>query len=210
MSSLQSQLAEGVAQMGLEALTAQQLSALERYVFLLEQWGKVFNLTATANQSDMISRHVLDSLSILPYLQGARILDVGSGAGLPGIPLAVALGTKSFVLVESREKRIHFLNTVIRSLQLSNVSVLPNRVEKCSDTEGFHTIMARAFAPLDRFVAMTTHLLAPDGVWCAMTGADVQVSAETLGPDYQVVEQTALAVPGQDKRRQIVVVKKSK
>lgn len=208
MSSRLKQLEDGIVAQGLSPLTTQQSEQLLAYTALLVQWSKAFNLTAVSGEENMLRRHVLDSLSVLPYLKGHRILDVGSGAGLPGIPLAVVCPHHAFVLVDSREKRVHFLRTVIQKLGLPNVSAVCGRIEAVTDEEGFSTILSRAFAPLPTFISITSHLLAPDGVWCAMTGQVVDFEQSCADLPVTLIEQSPLFVPGEDKARHVVVVGK--
>lgn len=208
MTSLAQGLEKGVADLGLPPLVSTQIEQLLAYSRLLVEWSKAFNLTAVTGEENVLRRHILDSLSVLPYLRGNRFLDVGTGAGLPGIPLAITRPDDCFVLVDSREKRVHFLRIVIQKLGVSNVSAVCGRVESFGDEAGFSTILSRAFAPLPTFISMTSHLLAPDGVWCAMTGQVVDFEQSCGDLPVTLIEQSPLCIPGEDKARHVVVVGK--
>lgn len=159
-------LAVGLAQLGLDMPTA----ALLQYLQLLYKWNRAFNLTAIRDMEDMVTRHLLDSLAVLNWIHGDRIIDVGTGAGLPGIPLAIAKPNKQVVLLDSNGKKIHFLQEVKRSLNLSQVEIVHCRVESYHPSQGFDTVISRAFSDLKQMIVWTEHLLTPKGQWLAMKG----------------------------------------
>jgi len=150
-------LAEGIAELGLEIDNTRQ-QAMLRYLELLERWNRAYNLTAVRELPEMVVRHLLDSLSISPYLTGQRILDVGTGAGLPGIPLALVHEEKTFVLLDSNGKKCRFVRQAVLELGLKNVEVVQSRVEHYRPDEPFDTIVTRAFAPLSDILARIGHL----------------------------------------------------
>jgi 16S rRNA (guanine527-N7)-methyltransferase len=200
-----SQLSEGLDAMGL-ALSASQQQRLVDYLALLFKWNKAYNLTAVRDPQQMVSRQLLDSLSILPWVRGPRVLDVGTGAGLPGIPLAVALPGTEFVLLDSNGKKARFVRQAIVELGLDNVSVCQERVEAMADERGFDTIASRAFTDLHRMLALTAHLRAPGGQWAAMKASLDEFDPGRLdaGLDWRVEE---LQVPGEVGRRNLVLVR---
>ena len=135
-------------QEGLRQLCPSQLglyTPLMDYIYLLAKWNKAYNLTAIRDVPSMVTKHLLDSLALLPYLKGARILDVGTGAGLPGVVLALAKPTSHFVLLDSNGKKTSFLQEVRRVLQLKNSEIIQSRAELYRDTTGFDTVLSRAF-----------------------------------------------------------------
>jgi 16S rRNA (guanine527-N7)-methyltransferase len=184
----------------------EQVAALERYLDLLEKWNRVYNLTAIRERGRMVTHHVLDSLSILPYVRGPNVLDVGSGAGLPGIPIAIARPALRVTLLEANQKKSAFLTQAVGELRLANVTVVTERVESWRTEARFDTIVSRAFAELGEFVAAAGRLLTPDGVIAAMKGVHPFEEIERLPPGFRVLEVVRLAVPGLDAERHLVRV----
>jgi 16S rRNA (guanine527-N7)-methyltransferase len=172
------------------------------YLDLLARWNRTYNLTAVRDPDDMVSRHLLDSLAVLPFVHGRSLADLGSGAGLPGIPLAIARPEIAVTLVESNGKKARFLREVIRSLPLANVAVAQRRVQ---DTTGvFDTITARAFASLPDMLAWGGHLLAPNGCWLALKGRADAAELGAVPPDFHITAVHELRVPGTDGERCVV------
>ena len=159
---------------GLETLNLsfkpEQIEQLLGFIKLIAKWNKAYNLTAVRNNEDMARLHILDSLAILPHIEGKRVIDIGTGAGLPGIPLAIFLPEVEFVLLDSNAKKTRFVQQVILELKLKNVSVIHSRAEDYQPELGFDIITTRAFTNLADMVKMTAHLLSPDGVLLAMKG----------------------------------------
>jgi 16S rRNA (guanine527-N7)-methyltransferase len=159
---------------GLQSLNLSQaedkIEQLLGFIKLIEKWNKAYNLTAIRNREDMVSLHVLDSLAIVPFIEGKRVIDIGTGAGLPGIPLAIYLPEIEFTLLDSNAKKTRFVQQAILELKLKNVSVCHNRVEQYHPEKGFDTVITRAFAGLSDIVELTAHLLNKDGVLLAMKG----------------------------------------
>ncbi len=159
---------------GLETLNLsfkpEQIEQLLAFIKLIAKWNKAYNLTAVRNNEDMARLHILDSLAILPHIEGKRVIDIGTGAGLPGIPLAIFLPEVEFVLLDSNAKKTRFVQQVILELKLKNVSVIHSRVEDYQPKLGFDIITTRAFTNLADMVKMTAHLLSPNGVLLAMKG----------------------------------------
>ena len=159
---------------GLESLNLSiaedKVEQLLGFIKLLEKWNKAYNLTAIRDREDMVRLHLLDSLAIVPFIEGKRVIDIGTGAGLPGIPLAIYLPDIEFILLDSNAKKTRFVQQAIIDLKLGNVSVCHNRVEQYHPEKGFDTAITRAFASLSDIVQLTTHLLNKDGVLLAMKG----------------------------------------
>jgi len=183
-----------------------QAETLERYLDLLEKWNRVYNLTAIRERSRMVTHHLLDSLAVLPHLRGPRVLDVGSGAGLPGIPIAVASPALKVSLLESNHKKSAFLTQAVAELRLANVQVVTERVESWQTEARFDTIVSRAFAELGEFASLADRLLAPDGVIAAMKGVHPFEEIERLPTGFRVREVVRLRVPGLDGERHLVLM----
>ncbi|KTD19544.1 16S rRNA (guanine(527)-N(7))-methyltransferase RsmG [Legionella londiniensis] len=186
-------LAKGLQELGL----AMPLDALLTYLDLLYKWNQTYNLTAIRDSEAMASRHILDSLAIAPWVQGMRILDVGTGAGLPGIPLAIAFPEKHIVLLDSNGKKIRFLKEVKRLLRLDNVSIVNSRVETYHPALGFDTVVSRAFSDLQQMIRWTQHLLAPHGIWLAMKGRLPEGELKMLDVSYEVKHYKVPSVEGE-------------
>ena len=195
-------------QAGLEALEIeaddQQMRQLIDYLALLLKWNKAFNLTAIRSPSQMVSRQLLDSLSILTLVKGPNVLDVGTGAGLPGIPLAIMRPYLSFVLLDSNGKKARFVNQARLELKLDNLQVVHDRVESYQAPEPFQTITSRAFASLDDMLRSSKHLLANGGQWLAMKGQKPTSETKLLkGYEIHVVP---LIVPNETGQRHAVLI----
>ena len=199
------QLEQGLAGMGISATPGQQRLLLD-YLALLEKWNRAFNLTAVRDPRKMVSRQLLDSLSILHLLEGERILDVGSGAGLPGIPLSILEPGRSFTLLDANSKKTRFLRQAKLELGLDNVEIEQARVEGFHPSRPFHVIASRAFASLPDMLALTRHLLAPGGCWLAMKGVVPQAEIESLGEGYRT-EIQPLKVSGESGQRHGILIR---
>ena len=195
---------------GLAALSIdeQRAAPLYEYLQLLQKWNKPFNLTAIKKAEEMIPKHLMDSLSVLAHLGGARrVCDVGTGAGLPGIPLAVCCPETEFVLLDSNGKKTRFLHQVRRHLNLNNVTIVEGRAEDYQPEVGFDAVLSRAFADLMRMCQVTQHLLKKNGVWLAMKSQILETEQATLDARVVLVEQRVLQVPGLNEVRQLAVLK---
>jgi 16S rRNA (guanine527-N7)-methyltransferase len=203
---LMERLERGCAALHL-SLTADQHSKLLAYIQLLGKWNRVYNLTAIRNPSEMITRHLLDSLAVIPYIKGTRVLDVGTGAGLPGIPLAIALPHCEFVLLDSAAKKTRFVVQATSELGLSNVVVKTQRVEKYQALGLFDTVISRAFSSIAEFVTVAGPLCRRyEGVLLAMKGRDPQDELSTVPSDYRVKAVIPLTIPGLDEERHVVLL----
>jgi 16S rRNA (guanine527-N7)-methyltransferase len=183
-----------------------QIEAFERYLALLEKWNRVYNLTAIREPERMVTHHLLDSLAILPHVRGPRVLDVGSGAGLPGIPLAIAAPELAVTLLDSSHKKAAFLQQAVAELQLANATVVTARVESWPTDARYDTIVSRAFADLGEFVSAAARLLAPGGIAAAMKGVHPHDEIERLPAGFRVRQILKLGVPLLDAERHLVLV----
>jgi len=200
-------LAAGLQQTGCELADDVQ-SSLLAYIGLLNKWNKTYNLTAVRDIRQMVPQHLLDSLSINSFLRGDRILDVGTGAGLPGIPLALANPDKQFVLLDSALKRTRFVTQVVAELGLSNVTVVQSRIEDYEPGAGFDTVVSRAFTAMADFVRATDRLCKRSGQLLAMKGRFPVQEINDLPDDWQGITEP-LAVPGIDAERHIVILSRN-
>ena len=205
--SLLSKLRDGCDNMGM-VLDNTQLRSLCTYVRLLEKWNQAYNLTAVRDPLEMVTYHVLDSLAILPWLRGLRSIDVGTGAGLPGIPLALALPERQFSLLDSNGKKTRFLVQAIAELRLENVTVIQQRAQHVVDKAGFDMVLSRAFASLGDMLAHTEHLLAADGRWLAMKGVYPAEELAMLPPGIELEAVEPVNVSGLDAERHLVILRR--
>ena len=176
------------------------------YLKLLQKWNRVYNLTAVRDLEKMVSTHLLDSLAVLPHLPKGHILDVGAGAGLPGIPLAAATPSNQFSLIESNQKKSAFLRQAVAELKLANVRVFCLKVEDWLPPMKFNCIIARAYAELSKFIESSKHLLAPEGIFAAMKGRYPAAELEHIPKGYAAQKVIELQVPGLDAARHLVLV----
>ena len=199
--SLAIRLADGLAAMGLEQPPEAQAKLLA-YLELLAKWNRAYNLTAVRDPVEMIARHLLDALAVLPFVHGMTLADLGSGAGLPGIPLAIARPDLAVTLIESNGKKARFLREAARTLPLPNVMVCEARVQDAAGP--FDMVTARAFASLADMLAWGGHLLAPGGRWLAMKGRIDPEELSAISPQFRVLAVHRLEVPGIVAERHLV------
>ncbi len=203
------QLKSGLIAMSLDLTTAQQLLLLE-YVSLLKKWNNTYNLTALRDEQQIISHHILDSLTLLPYItQVQNMIDVGSGGGMPGIPTAICRPDLQITLLDSNTKKTSFLQQVTIELGLKNVTVTSNRVETLYDKKA-DVVTSRAFAELHDFIALTKHLLNEGGYWAAMKGVYPFEELENIPKNIEVYKIDKLSVPGLDAERHMVLMRPKK
>lgn len=189
------------------SLPSQAEQKLLDFIALLDKWNHAYNLTAVRQPAQMISRHLMDSLVVVPYLHGQQILDVGSGAGLPGIPLALACPERTFTLLDSNGKKVRFLRQAVAELGLENVSVVHSRVEQFQSSPGFDTIIARAYATLGELVRGARHLCRADGRFLVMKGARPVAELDDLPQEFELEAIHPLSVPGLEAERHLLVVR---
>ena len=193
----------GSAQLGV-LLSAEMCIKLLDYLVLLGKWNKVYNLTAIRDPQRMVSHHLLDSLAVMPHLWAGRWLDVGCGAGLPGLVLAIAQPDWQFTLLDSNSKKTGFVQQAVIELGLHNVSVQCARVEEWQPAKKFDGIISRAFAELGDFLLSTRHLVASQGRWAALKGMPAQELA-SIPPGCRVERVIPLQVPGLQAARSLVI-----
>jgi len=199
-------LRNGIEQLGLSISDEQQQKMLD-YLGLLEKWNKAYNLTAVRDPIQMVTRHLLDSLTVVPYIKGQRVLDVGTGPGLPGIPLAILFPEIQFVLLDSSSKKTRFMTQAIGALAIGNVEVHNSRVEAYHSEVLFDQVASRAFAEIALMVTLTRHLLSPQGEWLAMKGQYPNEELAVLEALCETFEVSTVTVPGDDAARHIVQLK---
>jgi 16S rRNA (guanine527-N7)-methyltransferase len=202
------QLAAGIAKMKLD-VSAEAQQKLLAYLALLQKWNKVYNLTAVRDSSEMVKLHLLDSLSVLPYIKVKNLLDVGSGAGLPGIVLAISLPSLQVTTIDTVQKKAIFMRQVKGELGLNNLQVVHARVENFKPVEKFEAIISRAFSELALFVKLTKNLLAQNGQWLAMKGQMPNHELDTVeleSLNIKVHKIIPLTVAGLDAERHLVVL----
>ncbi len=197
-------LCSGLDGLGL-ALSPRQQEQLLIYLTLLQKWNRVYNLTAIETPERMLTLHLLDSLAILPHLGEGPLLDVGSGAGLPGIALAIARPELAVTLLDSSDKRCGFMRQAVIELGLRQVAVVHARVEDHQSEAGYGQIVARAFSDLAEFVRLTRHLLSAGGHWLALKGQRPDTELAALS-GARVLDVRPLYVPGLDARRHLIVL----
>lgn len=193
-------LQQGLQELNIEA-DEKKVDLLLAFIKLIEKWNKSYNLTAVRDREDMVRLHILDSLAILPFIEGDRIADIGTGAGLPGIPLAIFLPNVKFTLVDSNSKKTRFVQQAILELRLDNVSVIHSRVENMHVDECFSSVIMRAFSNLQDIIALTRHLISNQGIVLAMKGQNPIEELTSLTEQYTVLP---IKVPGVEAERCLI------
>ncbi|MEK6748397.1 MAG: 16S rRNA (guanine(527)-N(7))-methyltransferase RsmG [Pseudomonadota bacterium] len=201
-------IASGAKELGL-ALDASQVDKLCRYVASLYKWNQVYNLTSVRRPDQIAVRHILDSLAVWQQVRGQRVLDVGSGAGLPGIPLAILMAGKQFVLIDSVAKKTRFMLQAALELGLQNVEVVQHRVEDYRTARPFDTVVSRAFSSIREMLQLTQEVLAPGGVYLALKGAYPEHELAELPAGFGVTKLVPLKVPGLDAERHVVCIERA-
>ena len=200
------ELTLGITQLGLSVAPEAQQKLLQ-YLELLYKWNRVYNLTAIRQPEQMVSGHLLDSLAVVPHMWPGCWLDVGCGAGLPGLVLAMACPQWTFTLIDSNSKKTSFVQQAKMELELNNVSVHCGRVESWQAGVKFDGIISRAFTNTAGFVGLTRHLLAQGGGWIAMKAAPKAAELEQLPHDVSVIRVVPLEVPGVVAARCLIMLK---
>ncbi|PKH23898.1 16S rRNA (guanine(527)-N(7))-methyltransferase RsmG [Enterobacterales bacterium CwR94] len=189
-------------------LSDQQKQQLVDYVSLLDKWNKAYNLTSVRDPQQMLVRHILDSIVVSPYLQGKRFIDVGTGPGLPGIPLAIVMPDAQFTLLDSLGKRVRFLRQVQHELKLENVTPVQSRVEEFPNDPPFDGVISRAFASLTDMLQWCHHLPAAEGRFYALKGLLPEDELSALPTGFVVEKTVKLSVPTLEGERHLVVLRK--
>lgn len=207
-SELEKLLERGVAELGLE-LAPDAAGKLLGHLELLEKWNRVHNLTSIRDVAKSVSVHLLDSLAVAPYVSGVRVLDAGSGAGFPGLPVALARPELQVDLLDSNHKKCAFLRQALAEAGARNAKVVCDRVEAYRPASPYDCILSRALADLAEIVALTEHLLAPGGVIAAMKGVHPFEEIERIPSGFRVSQVHALSVPGLSAERHLVLVERA-
>ena len=202
--NLEQRLHQGITDLGL-ALAAPVETKLLQYLQLLAKWNQVYNLTAVRDPAAMVTRHLLDSLAVAPHVRGPRVLDIGTGPGLPGIPLALARPELAFTLLDANAKKTRFVTQAAGELGLANVEVVQSRVENYRPAQKFDTLVSRAFSNIADMLANARHLCAPSGRFLAMKGTYPEEELAAVAAEY-ATEVVALTVPGLDAERHVVIL----
>lgn len=203
---IKSRLEQGIDSLKITLTKSSQMKLLQ-YITLLERWNRAYNLISDADPDIILKEHILDSLTIAPYVTGQKILDVGSGAGFPGIPLAINFPGKQFVLLDSVGKKTRFLEQVAVTLKLNNIEVVQARVEEYQTINCFDQITMRAFSNIDDIISKTQHLCCAEGSWLIMKG---QYPEEELKNFAHIAAVHELKNPLLKKARHLVIIEKAK
>jgi 16S rRNA (guanine527-N7)-methyltransferase len=196
-------LAEGLRALGLDEALAGD-DQLMAYISELMNWNRVYNLTSVRKPAEIVTRHILDSLSIIPHLKGKRVLDIGTGAGLPGIPLALAEPEREYVLLDSSSKKLRFVQQTITTLGLENVVLEHTRIENYRPDGRFDTVICRAFSDLHELYRHAARLCTAEGRMLAMKGVYPMAEIEGLEDKSVIEDVVTLHVPGLDAERHLV------
>ena len=188
-------------------LTDRQKDQLIQLVQLLNKWNKAYNLTSVRDPQEMLVKHILDSIVVSPYLQGDLFIDVGTGPGLPGLPLAIINPTKQFVLLDSLGKRISFIRNAVRELGLTNVEPVLSRVEEYQSEQKFDGVLSRAFASLKDMTDWCHHLPKQDGYFYALKGIYHEDEVQELDKKFEVKDVITLNVPELIGERHLIVLR---
>ena len=202
------QLAQGLAAMGLEVPAAAQEKLLA-YAALLEKWNKTYSLTALRGADKAVSHHLLDSLAVLPHVPAGTLLDVGSGGGMPGIPLAILFPDSQVTCLDSNGKKTRFLTQVKLELKLDNLQVIHSRVEEFQPEQPFNGIVSRAFSSMENFSNWTRHLGNSETRWLAMKGVHPADELVALPSDFRLDGEHALTVPGCQGQRHLLILRRT-
>jgi 16S rRNA (guanine527-N7)-methyltransferase len=202
------ELTLGARELGVD-LTEAQHEKLLGYLALLIKWNKAYNLTAVRDPDEMVSRHLLDSLSVVPFIEGERQLDVGSGGGMPGVPLAILFPEMKVTCLDSNGKKTRFLTQVKLELKLDNLEVIHSRAEAFKPQVPFTGIISRAFSSLEDFTQWTRHMGDKETRWLAMKGLHPADELVALPADFHLESAQALAVPGCQGQRHLLILRRT-
>ncbi|MGD8935304.1 MAG: 16S rRNA (guanine(527)-N(7))-methyltransferase RsmG [Thiogranum sp.] len=200
---LQGQIAAGCRSLQLAVSTA-ALAQLTDYVGLLAKWSKVYNLTAVRQPQRMVTRHLLDSLAVVPFLIEGSLLDVGTGAGLPGVPIAIARPDLAVTLLDANAKKLRFVRQAVAELRLGNVEVVQARMQEYQPGRAFDMVISRAVSSLEELYRQSRHLLAPRGRMLFMKGALPEEEMAAFAPGRETLHIERLDVPGLDAERHLL------
>lgn len=198
-------LADGIKQLNLKVDDEKQ-ALLLRYLEQLAKWNKTYNLSGIKDPARMLTLHLLDSLSILPFIKEKSVLDVGTGAGLPGVPLAICKPEKELCLLDSNGKKTRFLFQVITELNLANIIVINKRVENYLSQKSFDIVVSRAYSSIAQFISQTRHLLGEKSKLLAMKGHYPHAELEEMPAGFKLLEVHELHIPGEAGARHLLEI----
>jgi len=204
-ANVEQQIQGGIMALNL-AVDSEGINKLARFVGLLAKWSRVYNLTSVRRPKDIIARHILDSLAVVPYLDGHQILDLGTGAGLPGIPLAAARPDATITLLDSNAKKLRFVRHVMAELRLDNIRVRHCKMEEYRPAQPFETVVCRAFSSLSDIIQHAGDVCTDEGRILAMKGVYPVAEIEELADPDWVQEVVPINVPGLDAQRHVVIL----
>jgi 16S rRNA (guanine527-N7)-methyltransferase len=204
--SLTAQFIDLASQLAFSVSQTQQSKLIE-FVLLLHKWNKTYNLSSVRQPSEMLVKHIFDSIVVAPYLRGPRIADVGTGPGLPGIPLAIMCPEKSFTLIDSLGKRVRFMKQAIHALNIENAIPIQSRVEDVLPNQVFDVVLSRAFASLDDMLHWCKHLSDKEGVFLALKGQLHQQELNEIPKQFTLVQSIPLLIPSLAGDRHLVEIK---
>jgi 16S rRNA (guanine527-N7)-methyltransferase len=207
-ASLEERLKEGLQPLGVTP-TGREIAGFVHLLRLLDQWNQAFNLTAVRDLDEMVSLHILDSISARPFLHGRTVLDVGTGAGFPGLPLAMLEPERQFALLDSGGKKVRFVRHAIGELDIGNVTVVQTRIEDYEPTAVFDTVMCRAFSTLGKFIGTCGRLAGADGRLLAMKGRYPDDELGSVPAGWEPVEIANVRIPGAAIQRHIAVFQRT-
>ena len=186
----------------------EKLDKLEAYLYLLQKWNKIYNLTSIKETDLIIKKHLIDSLSVLPWIQEqGNLLDVGTGAGLPGIPLAICYPEKNIMLLDSNNKKTRFLLQCKTELKIKSIDISNQRIENLNGVS-FNQIISRAFSSINKFLLLTENVIDKDGEWLAMKGVFPEEEISLIKKPFYIKESHKLVFPKTDEQRHLVILKK--
>ena len=191
-------------------VNSKQINLLSEYVLLLKKWNKAYNLTSIKNENDMLIKHIMDSLVVSSFLQGENFIDVGTGPGLPGIPLSIINPNRTFFLLDSLGKRTRFLNHVKGTLNIKNINIVQSRVEKFIPDIKFDGVLSRAFTSIPNMLELCNHLIDTKGFFYALKGNIDEEEVSKIDSSYIVTDIFPLKVPDLNASRSLVKLKKQK
>jgi 16S rRNA (guanine527-N7)-methyltransferase len=207
--SLHTQFCELSAQLEFSITQTQQRKLIE-FVLLLHKWNKTYNLSSVRKPNDMLIKHIFDSIVVAPHLHGLSIADVGTGPGLPGIPLAIMCPDKSFTLIDSLGKRVRFMKQAIHALALENITPIQSRVEDIKPEHPFDIVLSRAFASLNDMLLWCNHLIDENGVFFALKGQLHEQELNEIPTQFTLVQSIPLFIPSLSGDRHLVKIKMAK
>ena len=202
-------LDDGIASLGLDDITGKQRELLVHYVALIHKWNKAYNLTSVRDPEQMMVKHILDSLAVKPFIQDSNVIDVGTGPGLPGIPLAIVLPDVQFTLLDSLGKRVRFMKQALFEMNVKNASPIQARVEAHNPLHYYDAVVSRAFASLKDMLHWCEHLVDSQGKFLALKGQFPQSEIDEVSDHFHIDKVDNLSVPGLEGERHLVTIIKA-